>query len=310
MNSRTQELTFGAMIIAVFGVILVLNRQTAGLFEELFFFILPIPMTVFSLKYGLKDSLSVFVCMALLSFFLGTFYTVFYAVTEAFLGMILGTCLKNHYDTRRTQLLIMILSALFSVIGSVFLASLFGISITSEMTEVKEMIETTFTRAGIDTEAVQEVLSMSSLKRMFIISMIVLGVIQGFVIFRLSLLVLKRLQMPVPAPQPVGLYYPPRWSGYAALFLIFLYMYSMVHPLGSSQIQDLAQTLGLCAYIYLLCFGWIALAMIIRRFITQTSLRLLAGAGAFLFLFAFPYGVQILGFCYISTNLHNSLLGV
>ena len=29
MNSRTQELTFGAMLIAVFGVILVLNRQTA-----------------------------------------------------------------------------------------------------------------------------------------------------------------------------------------------------------------------------------------------------------------------------------------
>ena len=70
-DSRTQELTYGAMLIAVFGVILVLNRQTAGLFEELIFFILPIPMTIFTIRYGRKDSLFFHlfhsrVCIALL----------------------------------------------------------------------------------------------------------------------------------------------------------------------------------------------------------------------------------------------------
>ena len=34
MNSKTQKLTFGAMLIAVFGVLILLNRQTGGLFDR------------------------------------------------------------------------------------------------------------------------------------------------------------------------------------------------------------------------------------------------------------------------------------
>ena len=89
-NSRTQELTYGAMLVAVFGVLLLVNRQTAGLFEDVIFFVLPIPMTIFSLRYGWKDSIPVYVCMVALSFFLGTLYTIFYAITNALLGIVLG----------------------------------------------------------------------------------------------------------------------------------------------------------------------------------------------------------------------------
>ena len=149
MNSRTQELTFGAMLIAVFGVILVLNRQTGGLFEELIFFILPIPMTIFSMKYDWKDSLSVFVCMAVLSFFLGTLYTAFYAVTEAFLGIILGLCLRTHKDLNRTQLLVMGLSAVFSVVGSVVLASVLGMDLDTELAEMQTMMNSVFAGAKV-----------------------------------------------------------------------------------------------------------------------------------------------------------------
>ena len=51
MRSNTSELTFGAMIVAIFSVMLLLNRQSGQLFEEFIFFVLPLPMTVFSLKY-------------------------------------------------------------------------------------------------------------------------------------------------------------------------------------------------------------------------------------------------------------------
>ena len=45
MNSKTSELTFGAMIVAIFSVMLLLNRQSGELFEEFIFFVLPLPMT-------------------------------------------------------------------------------------------------------------------------------------------------------------------------------------------------------------------------------------------------------------------------
>ena len=314
MNSRTQELTFGAMLIAVFGVILVLNRQTGGLFEELIFFILPIPMTIFSMKYDWKDSLSVFVCMALLSFFLGTLYTAFYAVTEAFLGVILGICLRRHHDLNRTQLLIMGLSALFSVVGSVVLASVFGIDVNTELTEMQNMMTNMFNNAGLSVPAnngaISDMLSMTSLKRMYILSMALIGLMQGFIIVRLSLLILKRLRLHVPQAQPVGLYYPPKWSGILALFLFLLYTWSIMHPLGNEPVQNIVQTAGLCSYIYLLCFGWIAMTMLINKFISGGAGRMLSALLAAVLLFVMPYLFQILGFAYICTRFHDYLLGM
>ena len=313
MNSRTQELTFGAMLIAVFGVILVLNRQTGGLFEELIFFILPIPMTIFSMKYDWKDSLSVFVCMAVLSFFLGTLYTAFYAVTEAFLGIILGLCLRTHKDLNRTQLLVMGLSAVFSVVGSVVLASVLGMDLDTELAGMQTMMNSVFAGAGYSLSgeegAFSDLLSMASLKRMYILSMAVLGLLQGFVIVRLSLVILKRLRLHVPQPQPVGLFYPPRWSGILALFFFFLYTWSIMHPFGTEAAGNLVQTAGLCAYIYLLGFGWISMTLLIRRFISGAGGRMLSILLSMILLFIMPYLYLILGFAYICTRFHDYLLG-
>ena len=41
MNTKTQELTYGAMIVAIFGVLLLINRQTGGFLEGVFMFIFP-----------------------------------------------------------------------------------------------------------------------------------------------------------------------------------------------------------------------------------------------------------------------------
>lgn len=35
MNIKTRKLTFGAMVVAIFGVLLLLNRQSGGLFSDL-----------------------------------------------------------------------------------------------------------------------------------------------------------------------------------------------------------------------------------------------------------------------------------
>ena len=45
-NFKTQEITFGAMIAAIFGMLLLLNRQTGGMLEEVFLFAFPIPKSV------------------------------------------------------------------------------------------------------------------------------------------------------------------------------------------------------------------------------------------------------------------------
>ena len=144
MQSKTQELTFGAMITAIYGVLLLINRQSAGLFEEIILFVLPIPMAIYSLRYGFRKSLPVFGAMVMISFFFGSLYILFYAVCDIIIGMVLGTRLRSHADMVKTQLIIIVISALASVFSSVVLASLFGINIQSEVLQIQSTMSETF----------------------------------------------------------------------------------------------------------------------------------------------------------------------
>ena len=145
MNEKTQKLTFGALLVAVFGVLLLLNRQTGGMLEETFIFLFPIPMVAFSAKYGWKDSLPVFVCTVLISIFCGIFTSAFYAITQSFIGMVYGCCLHAKRDTTRTMILVMALSVISNILSTFVLASLFGINMQEDIqlmqTSMQEAIE-------------------------------------------------------------------------------------------------------------------------------------------------------------------------
>ena len=181
MNENTQKLTFGALLVAVFGVLLVLNRQTGGMLEETFIFLFPIPMVAFSAKYGLRDSLPVFVCTILISIFCGIFTSAFYAVAQSFIGMVYGSCIHAKRDTTRTMLLVM-----------------------------------------AQQQALDMLMRPDTLLRMMIISMVFLGVVEGFIVCQLSLLILRRLRYPIQKPAPLTSFYPPRWSGFISfIFYIF-----------------------------------------------------------------------------------------
>ena len=57
MNQKTLKITYGAMIVALFGVLLLINRQTGGMFEGIMMFLLPIPMVAYAARYGWKTSI-------------------------------------------------------------------------------------------------------------------------------------------------------------------------------------------------------------------------------------------------------------
>ena len=41
---------------AIVGVVLVINRQMAGLLQDLLLFVFPLPMVFYAAKYGMKQS--------------------------------------------------------------------------------------------------------------------------------------------------------------------------------------------------------------------------------------------------------------
>ena len=303
MNTKTQELTYGAMIVAIFGVLLLINRQTGGFLEGIFMFIFPIPMVAFSAKYGWKDSLPVFVCTVLLSFLFGTFTAIFYAIAESFIGMVYGSCIKAERDMNRTLVLVVALSAVAELLCSVALASLFGIDINQDIMAMQEGMNQAFEQAGMDTAT--GILSYDYLRRMYVISMGFMGAMQGLIVYYLSLVILRKLRYPIKKPQPLTQYYPSKISGFIAAFLVFVYIYSFAKPFANPTVQDIAQSAGICGVIYLIFCGYIALLMVCRVY-----LRLPRAVGFILSLlitFTISYIPIVAGYIYISGNLHYAI---
>lgn len=303
MNTKTQELTFGAMIVAIFGVLLLVNRQTGGMFEGFFMFIFPIPMVAFSAKYGFKDSLPVFVCTILIAFFFGTFTGIFYAVSMSFVGMVYGSCIKAQVDMNRTLILVMILSAAAELLCTIALASVAGFDINADIMAMQESMNTMLTQAGVDTSS--GILSYNYLRRMYIITTGFVGAMEGLIVYYLSYLILTKLRYPIRKPQSLTSYYPSKISGVIAMILSMIYVYSVAKPFPSDLAQDILQSAGMCGVIYLIFFGYIALIMICNVYLHLP--RILGFILSLLITMSISYIPMIVGFAYICGGLHMAL---
>lgn len=304
MNRSALKITTGAMVTAIFGVFLLLNRQTGNLFQDIFLFLYPIPMVAYAAMYGIKSGLPVFAAMSLISIFFGTFTTIFYAVTQALIGLVFGGCLYHKVDMTKTLFVVMVLSAIVNLLNTVVLGFLFGYNLNQEAVEMQSMMNSAFQQAGV--EMPENMMTINFLKQMFIISMTLLGIIQGFIVYEVSLLILRRLRFPVQKPKSVFLYAPPKWTGVLALAAFFGYYVTMARPLENELLQNAAQTAGIFGYLYLICFGFIALLLILK--VRLPKIRGLSWLICLLCMFLFPMLEVLLGFWYIAGKLHGVLM--
>ena len=292
------------MIVAIFGVLLLVNRQTGGMFEGFFMFIFPIPMVAFSAKYGWKDSLAVFVCTVLIAFFFGSFTGLFYAISMSFIGMVYGSCIHAKRDMNRTLILVMVLSAAAELLCTIALATVAGFDLNADIMAMQEGMNQILEQAGVDI-ASSGILTYDYLRRMYIITTGFVGALEGLVVYYLSYAILKKLRYPIRKPQPITSYYPSKISGVIALILVFVYAYSVAKPFPSEIAQNVLQSAGMCDVIYLIFFGFIALIMVCRVY-----LRLPGFIGMLLTLFltmTISYIPMLAGYLYISGSLHRML---
>lgn len=303
MNKKTLQITTGAAVIAIFAVMILLNRQTGGLFEEVFMFLYPIPMLAFSVQYGWKRSMPVLFAMAFFSFLFGSFTTVFYAVSEALIGLVFGECLYSKVDMTKTMFAVMFLSVIANVLNTVVFAGLFGIDLHQEIVEMQNIMNEMVAKTGVVLP--ETVLSENYLMQMMVIAMVLLGIVQGFVIFRLSILVLRRLRFPIQQPKSVYLYFPPKWTGYLAFLLFWIYNLTFGKPLENEILQNAIQCGGICGDLYLVFFGLVAATLFIRTRMSHAGgLCILVCIFGY---FAFSSIFMLVGLFYIVTGWHQSV---
>lgn len=302
MQKKSIVITTGAMVTAIFGVMLWLNRQSGNLFQEIFIFLYPIPMVAYAALYGVKNGAAVCASMSLIALLLGDFTTIFYAVTQAIIGLAFGGCLYHKVDTTKTLLAVMLLSAFVNLLNTVFLGFLFGIDINREVTEIQEMMKMMFEQTG---QVVPEhIMSLDTLKQIFIVSMILSGFMQGFIVYEVSLLLLRRLRFHVQNPKSIFSYTPPKWTGYAAFLTFMLTNRSLLRPFQNPSLQNSILTIGVLGYMYLICFGFISILRIFKT--TFKNGGKWGWIICILLLFTMPLAEAMMGFIYI---VNRNILG-
>lgn len=308
MNQRnnTLKITWGAMIIAIFAVFLLINRQTAGMLEETIMFLFPIPMVAYSVRFGFKTSLPVFAGMVLISLLFGTLTTIFYAVSEAFIGLAFGSCLNRHVDMTKTLVLVMVLSIIANLLSLFVTAGISGYDINTDIQLMQESMTEAMQKTGLVLP--EQMLTTDYLRRIFLVSMMLTGAVQGFIVFEVSLLVLRRLRMPVQKPRSIYLYFPPKWTGIAAFLLFMVYGYTYGKPFEDELWQNIAQTAGILGFVYLLIFGAIGFLLFSKVYFHAT--KALQAVFLILSLFMLSQFTVFFGLFYISTGLHQRLLDV
>ena len=303
-NNSTLKITTGAMIIAIFAMLLIVNRQTGLFFEEFFVYLLPLPMAVYTALYDWKYGLMVFVGMTAFSFIFGGFTTIFYAVSASLIGLVFGTMVCRKVDPTKMLIIIMVFSAISTIISSVALASLFGYDIDMSLTEMKTMLTTTFEATG--NGALMEFYTMDFLKQLFVISMALMGLLEGFIVYRLGLLIMKRLHISVGRAVPLLEFYPPAITGILAMTAFFAGIYGLSKQNPSPLYTNISQALWVIGFFYLVFFGILGVILFVRKYITRS--RALIAVLTVLAYLLFSQYLVFLGFGYITFGLHARLL--
>ncbi len=304
MNNSVRKITDGAMMCAIVGLLLVVNRQFAGLFEEMFLFFFPLPMVFYSAKYGKKDSWVVFVAICLLTAIIGTPQTIFYVASESLLGLIYGSGIHDKKDSRKLMFMSIAVGIVVNIITTIVYASFFGYDLGAELTEYETAITQAMNQTGMALPSTINLKQM--LTTVLLVSVVLTGILQGIITHVFSRLLLKRLRFEIPPSTPLALYYPKKWTGYLGLLGLVAYYFSVYKPLSNTALQTILQGLGLCGVIYLCFMG--AICLIVQAGLSNPKLASLFVFISFFLTMIFMLPMAMIGFMYITTDWHTNML--
>ena len=295
MNNQVRKLTEGAMMCALFGLVLIINRQFAQALEIFFVFILPLPMVVYTVKYGFKSALVCAVSICLLSLMISPFTSMFYSIMSVIIGLIYGTLVTKKAPSGVLISVTMILTLVLEVLCMIVMAGLFGYDLVADAL----MIEQAYLTASEMLEAYGVAFQMpdsSFFVMIAVVSVLLTGLMEGFLVHLFSGLLLKRLKIDTKLFSPLSMWNVPKWVGYAGA-LCYLGMY-FSQTLAISQTAQLCiMAIGIIGTLVLVLFGYVACLMFAMvKYKKNITLWLIL-----LFVFIWQF-MAVFGFFYITSD--------
>src|SRR5574344_152804 len=93
--NKTKQLVQGALFVAIYGVFFLISRFLGGMLESFCFFLLPLPIAIFTFNYGFKKAFIPYIAIGILGILWNPISTIFYVLTANVLGVVYGEMMRR-----------------------------------------------------------------------------------------------------------------------------------------------------------------------------------------------------------------------
>ncbi|MBB5182406.1 DUF2232 domain-containing protein [Catenisphaera adipataccumulans] len=209
---NTQQLTRGAMVCAIYGLLLFLNQQTGLMIESSASWLFVLPILVYTAMYGAKVAGIAALAMCLMTFLFGGFTTWFYSWLSILSGYVYGSGVFRRQKNSVNFLLVFLISFVSTILMVYLWAAVFDLDLMSDF----KMIVQYFPSVRWDAFVLAVVVAMALL--------------EALCIHLVGILLCTRLRIAMRPLNGIDSIESPRWVGIVSLviWLVYFFGQSMV----------------------------------------------------------------------------------
>ena len=304
--NKTKKITQGSMMLAIIGALMLIDRQLSYLFSDILLLLMPIVIIIYSTMHTIKDGLILLFGLGVLTILFGTptVHYIYFPI-EAIVGIGYALAIKRNLDKRALLFIAIGLFVAGELTVYFVIFPLIGIDLKTQLEQSKLLYDTMIANYPTGTMAVLETINVNViLMSCLVVSTILMGVMEGFIIHMLSVFLLKRLK--VKDLGNTSLYDMKVKPLVAYLSIIAFSMIFLLQYIKNDLMLALAVVLCSAGAIILVYLGYV-FAILYGRIVLRRNI----GIFVLLFLFLFmPFSIfiiAIMGFMYGAGPLRSFL---
>ena len=197
--NKTKKITLGAMLLAIIGAVMFINRQFQ-LFTVLLTMGIALVIIIYGAMYTFKDSAILAFCLIVFAFIIGDAGTYLIVPESIIVGLGCSYGISKNCKTQTLTLISMVLFIAGELAIVFILMPILGLGTIAqqagEFGELFNELSAQYANAGIDASQIFSVfLKPSFLMIMLIVATVFTGIIEGYLLSILTRLLLKRLKI-------------------------------------------------------------------------------------------------------------------
>lgn len=265
MNNQTKKITTGAMLLAIIGALLLIDRALSYAFTTIILTLIPAIIVVYGAMYDFKDSIIFSIALLILGFVINpTISFLVYTITGSIVGV--GYCygVKKNFDRKRLLLIAMLLYVISEVISIIVISPILGFGGIDELvTEMETMISEASKYSGVSMDLETIGYTTSTLKTIAGLGVVITGVLEGLLVHIVSIVLLKRFKIKDIMKGGAITFNLNAPAAYALMIMEMLQV-MFYQRVDNEVVKNILLCLGLISGLVLMYYGYIVLLTFVR----------------------------------------------